>query len=204
MKMKLIGLTLIWFLYVLADYFILPYFVQPFFWLFVCLALLIHAIGQLLKLYRECKNLKSNRIAQLLLTATLFFLSFYNFSEIPNFLIEKIDWTISYNRRIAIKIDVMNEILKPNSDLNNGICELPFDFPIISNGGNEILIYDGTDNNTKTIKFWISRGFFESPQTYFIFTNDTERKEYYEKLISNNPEFNWKLEENWYRIMEQY
>jgi len=87
--------------------------------------------------------------------------------------------------------------------MNNVICKLSFAFPIISNGGNDIWIYKNKIENTKTIKFWISRGFFESPQTYFIFTNDNEIKKQYERQIKIKPESNWKLEENWYRIMER-
>ena len=87
--------------------------------------------------------------------------------------------------------------------MNNGICELPFDFPIISNGGNDIVIYESKADNTKTIKFWISRGFFNSPQTYFIYTNENETKNNYQKLIKIKPECNWQIEENWFRIMER-
>lgn len=97
----------------------------------------------------------------------------------------------------------MTEKLKPDTTVNNGICKLSFDFPIISNGGNDIWICQNKTEGTKTIKFWISRGFFESPQTYFIFTNDNETQKQYEEQIKLKPEYNWKLEKNWYRIMER-
>lgn len=200
---KTLILTIIWLIYVFSDYFILPYFVQSFLWLAVCLVLLFFSIKQLRKLYKERKNVKTNRIVNFLWTTILFFLTFYNFNKIPNFFIEKIDWIISYNKRNEILKDIANGTLKPNTKINNGICRLPFEFPIISNGGNDIWIYENKVNKTKTIKFWISRGFFESPQTYFIFTNDDESKKNYQKLINSKPEFNWKLEENWYRIMER-
>ena len=87
--------------------------------------------------------------------------------------------------------------------MNNGICKLQFAFPIVSNGGNDIWINRNESGNAKTIKFWVSRGFFDSPQIYFIFTNDDEAKKYYQKLIKAQPKYNWKLEENWYRIMER-
>lgn len=130
-------------------------------------------------------------------------LTFYNFNKIPRSIIEKIDWTISYNRRTQIVKEVLKGSLKANTDMNNGICKLPFDFPIISNGGNDICIYENKTDKTKTIKFWISRGFFNSPQTYFIFTNDSETKKYYQELIKTEPQNNWKLEGNWYRIIER-
>jgi len=203
MKNKSEILTVIWLIYVFSDYFIIPYFVQPFLWLVVCLGLLFFSIVQLIKLLKKYKSVKTNRIVNLSVTTILFFLTFYNFNKIPRFFIEKMDWTIFYNKRIKMIDDVINGTLKSNTKINNGICELPFEFPIISNGGNDIWIYRNKDNNTRTIKFWISRGFFESPQTYFIFTNDEETKIHYQKLINSKPEFNWKLEKNWYRIMER-
>jgi hypothetical protein len=133
----------------------------------------------------------------------LFVLTLYNFNKIPRSIIEKIDWSISYNKRNQIVKEVLTEKLKPNTKMNNGICKLSFDFPIISNGGNDIWIYQNKTKDTKTIKFWISRGFFESPQIYFIFTNDNETKKQYEEQIKVKPEYNWKLEKNWYRIMER-
>ena len=203
MERKILILIAIWFVFAFADYFYLPYFVQPFTWLLVCITLLILLVRQITKVYKERKNLKRKRLLNLLITFLLFFLTFYNFNKIPNSIIEKIDWFISYNKRSNIVNEVLSGNLKPNTEMNNGICRLPFDFPIISNGGNDIWIYENTRENTKTIKFWISRGFFNSPQTYFIFTNDNEEKKHYEEKIKTKPEYNWKLEENWYRIMER-
>lgn len=203
MERKILILIAIWFVFAFADYFYLPYFVQPFTWLLVCITLLILFVRQITKVYKERKNLKRKRLLNLLITFLLFFLTFYNFNKIPNSIIEKIDWFISYNKRSNIVNEVLSGNLKPNTEMNNGICRLPFDFPIISNGGNDIWIYENTIENTKTIKFWISRGFFDSPQTYFIFTNDNEEKKHYEEKIKTKPEYNWKLEENWYRIMER-
>lgn len=203
MTKKITVLVIIWLVYVLADYFYLPYFIQPFSWLLVCIILLILTVRQIIKLLKEKKNIKTDRIINLSVTLILFVLTFYNFNKIPNSIIEKIDWSISYNKRNQIVKEVLTEKLKPNTTMNNGICKLPFDFPIISNGGNDIWIYQNKTEDTKTIKFWISRGFFESPQTYFIFTNDNETQKQYEEQIKLKPEYNWKLEKNWYRIMER-
>ncbi|UEQ74490.1 hypothetical protein [Chryseobacterium arthrosphaerae] len=202
MTKKIAILVIIWLVFNFADYFYLPYFIQPFSWLIVCIALLILAVRQLIKLIKERKSIKTHGIINLLVTLTLFVLTFYNFNKIPNSIIEKIDWGIYYNKRNQIVKDVLSKKLKPNTTMNNGICKLSFDFPIISNGGNDIWIYQHKTEGTKTIKFWISRGFFEAPQTYFIFTNDNETQKQYEELIKVKPEHNWKLEKNWYRIME--
>jgi hypothetical protein len=203
MKKKIAILIIAWLVFVLADYFLLPYFVQPFSWFLVCSTLLILSIRQIIKTFKERKNLRANRILNLSTTVILFFLTFHNFNKIPKSIIEKVDWTISYNRRNQIVKEVLKGSLEPNTEMNNGICELPFDFPIISNGGNDIWIYESKTDKTKTIKFWISRGFFNSPQTYFIFSNDSETKKYYQELIKTKPKYNWQLEENWYRIMER-
>ncbi|EFK36361.1 Uncharacterised protein [Chryseobacterium gleum] len=203
MTKKIVILVITWLVFVLADYFYLPYFIQPFSWLLVCIILLILTVRQVIKLIKEKKNIKANRIINLSVTLSLLVLTFYNFNKIPNSIIEKIDWSISYNKRNQIVKDVLTEKLKPNTKMNNGICKLSFDFPIISNGGNDIWVYQNKTEGTKTIKFWISRGFFEAPQTYFIFTNDNETQKQYEELIKVKPEYNWKLEKNWYRIMER-
>ena len=203
MMKKITVLVILWIIYVLSDYFYFPYFVQPFCWLFVCLILLILTIRQIVKSIKEKKDIKRSRILKLIVTSILFFLTFYNFNSIPNFIVEKIDWNIYYNKRNDIVADVLIGKLTPNTEMNNGVCELPFKFPIISNGGNDILISENKETNTKTVHFWISRGFFDAPQTYFIYTNDNELKKQFEKQIKSKPEYNWKLEENWYRIMER-
>ena len=203
MTKKIAVLIIIWLVFAFADYFYLPYFVQPFSWLLVCMILLILTVRQVIKLIKEKKNIKASRVINLSVPLSLFVLTFYNFNKIPSSIIEKIDWSISYNKRNQIVKDVLKEKLKPNTKMNNGICKLSFGFPIISNGGNDIWIYQNKTEGTKTIKFWISRGFFESPQTYFVFTNDNETQKQYEELIKVKPEYNWKLEKNWYRIMER-
>lgn len=200
---KILFLIAFWFIYAFVDYFYLPYFVQPFAWLLVCITLFVLLIRQIIEVIKERNNLKNYRLLNLSITFGILFLTFYNFNNIPRSVFEKIDWSVSYNKRNKIVEEVLNGELKPNTEMSNGISSLPFDFPFISNGGNDIWIYGSKTENTKTIKFWISRGFFESPQTYFIFTNDNEMKKMYEEQIKTKPEYNWKLEANWYRIMER-
>ncbi|WP_421944942.1 hypothetical protein [Pedobacter sp.] len=201
---KIAILVTLWLVYTFSEYFYLPYFVKLFSWLLVSITLFILLVRQTIKVVKERRDLRISRLLNLFITLFLFFLTFYNLNKIPSSIIEKIDWTISYNKRLQTVNEALIEKIKPNSKMNNGICKLPFDFPIISNGGNDIWIYQNKVKNTKTIKFWISRGFFESPQTYFIFTNDNGTKKQYEEQIKAKPEYNWKLEENWYRIMERY
>ncbi len=201
MTKKSITLIAIWVIYCFTEYFILPYFIQPFSWLLVCIILLGLLIWRIIKTINLRKPLNVKGVLNISIPLTLFLLTFYKFNRIPNSIIEKIDWVISYNTRTKIVADVEIGRLKANSEMNNGICKLPFSFPIISNGGDDIWIYQ--IEKTKTIKFWVSRGFFESPQTYFIYTNDTATKNHYQELIKTEPKSNWQLGENWYRIMER-
>ena len=192
---------IIWVIFIFVDYFLILYFIQPVSWLLVCITLLILSIRQIIKIIRQRKHLHLNRILNFSITLILFCLTFYNFNKIPKTVIEKIDWFIFYNKRKQIVKEVELGNLEPNTKMNNGICKLPFRFPMISNGGNDIWIFK--NENIKTIKFWITRGFFESPQKYFIYTNDTEIKKIYQDLIKTKPEYNWQIEENWYRITER-
>lgn len=203
MKRKLIILIIIWLIFIALEYFLLPYFVKPFTWLLFCLTLFIVLFSQIIKTIKERKNLAPDGVFNLSIILILFILTFYNFNKIPTAIMEKIDWEISRNKRNQVVKEVEKRQLKPNTDMKNGICRLPFKFPIVSNSGNDILIYENKNSQTKTIKFWISRGFFESPQRYFIYTNDAETKKYYQELIESTPEHNWKLEENWFRITER-
>lgn len=195
---KLILLFIIWILIILLNYYILPYFVQPLVWIFVVLFLFILLAIQVRKIIKEKNKISINIILTFSTLLILFALTFFNFYKIPRKIIEKIDWIVLYNKRLEIVKDVQNGKLISNTKMNNGISALPFYFPIVSNGGNEILIFD----NKKTIKFWISRGFFDTPQLYFIFTENSDTIESINELIKKHPENNWKIKENWYRVLE--
>ena len=52
-----------------------------------------------------------------------------------------------------------------------------------------------------TVKFWIFRNFFDSPSTYLIYTEDDKNIKYYNEKIKNDPERNWKIDNNWYRTV---
>ncbi|RZK39762.1 MAG: hypothetical protein EOO90_17450 [Pedobacter sp.] len=203
MKKKLIVLIITWLVFVASDYFILPYFVQPLIWILFCLVLVVLLIIQIVKTIKERKNLKLIRVSTLSTIFILFFMTFYNFNEIPHLIMEKIDWHVSYQKRNQIVKEVINGKLKSNTKMHNGICKLSFEFPIVSNGGNDILIDKNKDDQTRAVHFWISRGFFDSPQIYFVYTHDAETKRHLQNMIESRPEYNWKIEENWYRITER-
>ena len=129
-------------------------------------------------------------------------MTFYR--DIPNWVIEKVDWLMFLNKRIEIVEQVKKDELRPNVDWNGWVCELPYEFPVVSNGGNDIGIFKNKTDSTLTVQFWIFRNFFDSPSTYFIYTEDKDDIERIEKKISNRPRDNWKIKDNWYRVYGDY
>ena len=119
-------------------------------------------------------------------------------------LFEKVDWFVFLNKRIEIVEQVKKDKLRPNVDWNGWICELPYEFPVISNGGNDIGIFKNKNDSSLTVQFWILRNFFDSPSTYFIYTEDKDDIERIEKKISKRPSDNWKVRDNWYRVYGEY
>lgn len=200
MTKKQLALIVLWIVYVVLNYFISPFFLKPISWIIVCLVLFIFSISQIVKGVKHGKSLTLNSILNISIALTLFLLTFYNFMKIPDAVMEKLDWKISYNRRMQVIKELERGKLKINDDKNDGIYELPYRFPIVSNGGNDIWI--SKSDKGKTVRFWISRGFFESPQTYFIYTDDAATIKQFEELIGEKPQNNWKLQENWYRILQ--
>ena len=163
--------------------------------------LLILTIGQIIKLIRERKNLTRQRIISVSVILTLFLLTFYR--QPINQIIEKVDWHIFYNKRTEVVEQVKNGELKPNVSWNGWVCELPYEFPVISNGGNDIGISKNDSTNEVTVTFWVFRNFFSAPSTHFVYTNRPEDIQYDNDLIERSPNENWKIEDNWYRTFEE-
>ena len=116
-------------------------------------------------------------------------------------IIEKLDWKFRRNSREEIVQLVKTDKLKPNVSHNNIICTLDnWNFPPISNGGNEIAIYK-VDSSKVTVEFYINRGFLDH-YSAFVYTNDTEKVKELEEHISfeKGLHFNKKLDEHWYRV----
>jgi hypothetical protein len=123
-------------------------------------------------------------------------LTFYRTST--NLAIEKVDWVMLENKREEIVKQVKDKKLNPNVTWSDWVCELDFEFPVVSNGGNDIGINRNENGNT-TVCFWVFRNFFDSPSTHFIFTDDPIEMRAIEEKIKKNPSENWKVKENWYR-----
>ena len=197
-KRTLIWIVIIWIIITLINYYYTNFFILAFIWLGLSAILFIGTIVQIVKLIKERKNLTKFRIAKLIVFGLLFALTF--FRHIPNELIEKVDWIVLKGKRTEIVGKIKSGELIPNGTSNNGICELPFEFPIVSNGGNDVWIIRNKENNKLTVRFFVFRNFFDSPSTKFVFTEDEKTIEAFEKRIKEKPENNWKLDENWYRI----
>jgi len=114
---------------------------------------------------------------------------------------EKLDWRLRRNSREKIVELVKACKLKPNENYNNSICSLDnWNFPPISNGGNEIVIYK-VDSNRTTVEFFINRGFLDH-YSAFIYTDDPEEIKDLEEHMTYEKEtqLNKKLDKNWYRV----
>ena len=170
---------------------------MAFIWLGLILTLFILTIKQFVKVINERKNLTKLRILKLLTFAVLFLLTI--FRQTTNLAVEKVDWLLLENKRVEIVKQVKDKKINPNVSWNDRVCELPFEFPIVSNGGNDIEIYRNIENYGTTVSFWVFRNFFDSPSTHFVYTNDPEEIKKLDEKVAERPDDNWKIKENWYR-----
>lgn len=115
-------------------------------------------------------------------------------------IIENLEWKLRRSSREEIVKLVKADKLKPNVVHNNIICTLDdWDFPPISNGGNEIVIYKIED--MVTVEFFIDRGSLDH-YSAFVYTNNPEKIKEIEKHIDfqTRSHINKKLDKNWYRV----
>jgi energy-coupling factor transporter transmembrane protein EcfT len=182
----------------ILNYYYIPYFIFQFVWLGLLISLFILTLIQIVKLIKERKVFTRLRVQKIVFFLLLFFLTF--FYRYTQRMVEKVDWYLFFNKRSEIVQKVKIRELNPNVEWNDWVCELPFEFPVISNGGNDIGIFRDEESNTVTIRFWVFRDYWDDPSTYLIYTNNTETIKRFEERISKNPDENWKRKENWYRI----
>lgn len=199
---KIIWLSIVWVIVTLVNYYYLPFFILVFEWLFMVALFFILTILQITKLFIERKAIKKQRLYSLLIVAGIFLLTFYR--NTTNTIIEKVDWSFFYNKRVRIVEQVKNGELKPNVENNGWVCELPFEFPVVSNGGNDIGIFKSKIDNSLTVEFWVFRNFFESPSTSFVYSENENVIERIEKRTVTRPNHNWKIKDNWYRVYGDY
>ena len=194
-------LLVFWILIQIFTFYLFPFFVMPFIWLLMILFFLVLIIRNLIISIKNIKVLLifNQRILKLTIVIILCGLTFYKANHISQLIIEKLDWVVLYNQRKNIVDEVKNNKLQPNVSYNDFMCELPYEFPVVSDGGNDIAIYH-SDKNEYTIEFYVFRNFFEAPSTKIIYSENPENIHYFEEKIKDDPDNNWKIENNWYRI----
>lgn len=189
-------IVIFWITLSVINYYFVPYFLVVLQFFIMLIGFFAWAFYQIIKTIQEIRALSRQRILSTLAAITLFLCTLY---RIPNRLIEKVDWHIYYSRRT--KIVELAKIGKLNSNVswNEWICQLPYEFPIVSNGGNDIGIRRNKSTGKITVSFFVFRNFFSAPSTYFVYTNDPNEIKTINELMENDPDNNWKIDKNWYR-----
>lgn len=165
-------------------------FIKLLFGLLFLVIILYAFLYNLFYLFRERSLLRVKKVG-VVVSIFLFMFVFEKYSE-------QLNWWIFENKREQIVSEVKQGLRQPNVSHNGVIHYLGYDFSVISNGGNDILIEEQGKNNT--IRFFISRGFLDNPSHYFIYTDNPKIIRYFEQEIKKNPKMNRKIKNNWYRI----
>src|SRR5690554_7722276 len=135
-------LAIIWLSIQILIFYLIPYFVIPLLWFLIILFLFILIIRNIFLVFKNSRNLQfSEKIIKIGFVFILFISTFFRFNYVAQRIIEKVDWLVLYNQRITVIKKVKNNELKSTVSWNGFICELPFEFPIVSNGGNDIGIF---------------------------------------------------------------
>lgn len=200
-KKSLIWIVFGWIILTLFNY----YFMIPFFITFEILGLilffLVGSIVQLVKLFKERRTLSAIRILKTIIFLGLLFLTVNQ--PLTNRAIEKVDWKIFYAKRMEVVEKVLNEEIQSTTDKNFWIYKLPYRFPVISNGGNDVFIKRNDTIGSVTVEFYISRNYHDSPSPKFVYTTDPEYLSKINRQIKTRPEKNWKIQRNWYRYNDR-
>lgn len=194
---KIIVIISAWAVLTVVNYYFVPYFLLGLEVLMFLLIFLVLSIITIIKLSRGKEDLTSKKLVSYGIISVLFIFIIY--PHPINRIIEKIDWYIFYNKRVEIVQMVKNKELNPNVSWNKVLCELPYQFPVVSNGGNDILIKRIDSTSEITVTFWIFRNFFSAPSTELVYTNSQYEINRIHNLIKRNPSNNWEIEENWFR-----
>jgi|SRR5690554_142645 len=193
-------LAIIWLSIQILIFYLIPYFVIPLLWFLIILFLFILIIRNIFLVFKNSRNLQfTERIIKIGFVFILFISTFFRFNYLPQRIIEKVDWLVLYNQRIKVIKKVKNNELKPNVSWNGFICELPFEFPIVSNGGNDIGIFYNEEKQY-TVEFYVLRNFSEAPSIKIIYSENPDNIQYFESKIREDSNNNWKIKDNWYRI----
>ena len=165
---------------------------------FVAFLFFILLIRNGVKLFQSRKRLDfKKRIFKFLFALTILFLTILDF--IPQNLIERLDWTLLYNKRMEIVEDIKKDKINLENDKDFYLYNVPFEYPVVSNGGNKIVVRKDIEKKY-TIEFFISKFSFFSPDSKYIYTESKNYSKIFEEKVKTDPTQNKKLEKNWYRI----
>ena len=165
---------------------------------FVAFLFFILLIRNGVKLFQSRKRFDfKKRIFKFLFALTILFLTILDF--IPQNLIERLDWTLLYNKRMEIVEDIKKDKINLENDKDFYLYNVPFEYPVVSNGGNKIVVRKDIEKKY-TIEFFISKFSFFSPDSKYIYTESKNYSKIFEEKVKTDPTQNKKLEKNWYRI----
>ncbi len=195
LKSKTLWVLVGWSLLMLFNHYYVPAFILSFDLLVLWLTLIIISTWQIINLFLERKTISKLRLQKVFLFSVLFVLTFWGSADK---VIERADWSIFFKKRQEIVEQIKANQLKPNVSWNGVYCQLPFSFPIISNGGNGILI-EYRPKGSVTVTFFIFCNYFEAPSTQFVYTNDAGDMKLIDEKIKKDPSKNWRIKTFWYR-----
>ncbi|MXN92030.1 hypothetical protein GR160_12415 [Flavobacterium sp. Sd200] len=203
MKSKgLILLIVFWIAIKIINYYFSTMGVISIVLFFMFIFFFIMSVVQIVKLFKERKQLTRSRIEKV---------TVYNILLIVNCLYpytyrmtEKVDWYLQYNKRMEVVEQVRNFKLSPNTENKYyPWCKLPYNIPVVSNDGNKIVISRENSLYPKvTVGFIIYTGAIDIPSTMLIYSDDPAKLINLEKRAKSDPDQHWKIEENWYRSRE--
>lgn len=109
----------------------------------------------------------------------------------------KADFALYKNKREEIVRKVYKNELKPNVSHNPSLIDLGDSYPVVSMGGNEIVIEEHAD--LKYIFFYTFRGVLDN-YSGFLYAPDGGKPRYYSDLNESDSSQITALEGNWYYI----
>ncbi len=182
-----------WILLQLLIFYEIWDFVAQFILFFVAFLFFLLSIRNGVKLFQSRKRLDfKKRIFKFLFALMILFLTIFN--SIPHNLIERFDWVLLYNKRMEIVEEINLE-----NDKEFYLYKAPFEYPVISNDGNKIVVRKDIENKY-TIEFFISKFSFFTPDSKYIYTESKNYSKIFDEKVKTDPTQNKKLEKNWYKI----
>jgi hypothetical protein len=189
-----------WISFIVFDYYANNKFISPVIFILI-LAIFVLSVIFIIRMLLKKDSFERGRYKMSVVLFLVVLISIYSFEKS---FIEKTDWLINYHSRMKVVEKVKTGLYRPNilaaKNLYGNECRLPFRFPILSISHNVIRISRNKDQNTCSVYFHIcDENYVNSP--YFVYTEDETLQTSFDDMIENYPEKNWKIRDNWYRIL---